>query len=59
MGDGPPNKFYKLQVSTTSDPNAQASDQVLASLNEFQINAATTVTCSDGTFVFVGVYNED
>ena len=57
-GKGPPDKWYKLQVSTTSDPQAQTSDQVLDTLNaQYPITAAFALKCSDGTFVFIGVYN--
>lgn len=56
MGNGPNNKWSKYAVSATADANAETSDQVLEFLNDYPINAATTVVCSDGTFVFVGYY---
>lgn len=54
---GPPDKWSKLQVSTTADSNAQSSSNILSGLNtNFPFNGSVTVVCSDGTFVFVGAY---
>ena len=60
MSNGGPHgdKWYALQVSVTSDPNAQSSSQVLIQLNAYPVGGATTVVCSDGTFVFVGYYKK-
>lgn len=61
---GPPNKWTKLRVSATIDPLASSSDMVLGKLNDlanhgYDISAATTVACSDGTYIFLGSYAED
>jgi hypothetical protein len=54
----PPNKWYAVRVSTTSDPNAQSSSEILSGLNtNFEdVPGMTTVVCSDGTFMLIGVY---
>jgi hypothetical protein len=54
----PPNKWYAVQVSTTSDPNAQSWSNILSGLNTNYdgVPGMTTVVCSDGTFMFIGVY---
>ena len=58
-GSGPPDKWTKMKVSTTSDLNASTSDAVLICLNDqAPISAVFSLTCSDGTFIFVGVYSE-
>ncbi|HXM63715.1 MAG TPA: hypothetical protein VN950_22835 [Terriglobales bacterium] len=55
---GPPDKWSKTQMSTTSDPNAQTSNWVLNWLNNnFPINGAFAAVCSDGTFLFGGYYS--
>jgi hypothetical protein len=56
---GPPNKWYSLKISITSDVSALTSTEVLAELNStYPVTAAFTATCSDGTFAFIGVYSD-
>jgi hypothetical protein len=55
---GPPDKWYTMKISPKFDSLAQTSTEILDCLNEtYPITAAFTATCSDGTFVFLGVYN--
>jgi hypothetical protein len=56
---GPPDKWYKVSVSTTADANAQTSSAVLAGLNTnfTDVPGSFSLACSDGTFVFIGVYS--
>jgi hypothetical protein len=57
---GPEDKWYKVLVSTTSDAHAQTSTAILGGLNTDYsgVPGMTTVVCSDGTFMFIGVYAE-
>jgi hypothetical protein len=55
---GPPNKWIKLQVSTTADSNAESSDWVLSDINaNWPYSGSFTAVCSDGTYVFLGYYS--
>jgi hypothetical protein len=54
---GPPDKWNKQQISTTSDDNAVTSNSVNSYLNTNAPFSGTVVAvCSDGTYLFIGWY---
>jgi hypothetical protein len=59
MSGPPPDKWYKVPVSTTADSNAQPSDNILNGLNTNfpSVSGSFATACSDGTFAFIGVYS--
>jgi len=52
----PPDKWYKLKVSTDADERAVSSDTVLGWLNIYPVAGVFVLRCIDGTFVFLGLY---
>ena len=53
---GPPDKWYKLQLATETDHNAISSTALLDWLNNYPVPGMFTFKCLDGTFLFLGLY---